>query len=140
MADVVNTYRGLRHSFGLPARGQRTWSNAWSAYRSNLLLRQFKIKLCKRFYNDINVSDLNLAYLAEQVNNLWKIQWEDEWKKARRERQAQAQKNQNFYKVDLKTIASGNVSVREKKKKAKYVVGFDAGFTKYVLENAPTNY
>ena len=26
--DFINTYRGVRHSFGLPVRGQRTWSNA----------------------------------------------------------------------------------------------------------------
>ena len=68
--DFINTYRGVRHSFGLPVRGQRTWSNAWSCYRSNLVLRQFKIKLSKRLYTSITLSDLNIAYLAEQINNL----------------------------------------------------------------------
>jgi ribosomal protein S13 len=28
MLDFINSYRGLRHSFGLPVRGQRTWTNA----------------------------------------------------------------------------------------------------------------
>ena len=117
MLDLINTYKGLRHSFGLPVRGQRTWTNAWSTYKSILTLRQFKIKLSKRLYTSITISDLNIAYLAEQMNSLWKLQWDAEWKKAKRQRQLQAKKSRNFYKVDLKTIASGNVSVREKKKK-----------------------
>ena len=136
MLDLINTYKGLRHSFGLPVRGQRTWTNAWSTYKSNLTLRQFKIKLSKRLYTSITISDLNIAYLAEQMNSLWKLQWDAEWKKAKRQRQLQAKKSRNFYKVDLKTIASGNVSVREKKKKANYVVGFDPGFTKFVFKQS----
>ena len=136
MLDLINSYRGLRHSFGLPVRGQRTWTNAWSTYRSNLTLRQFKIKISKRLYTSITLNDLNIAYLAEQINSLWKLQWDGEWKKAKRQRQIQAKKSKNFYKVDLKTIASANVSVKEKKKKNNYVIGFDPGFTKYVIKQS----
>lgn len=136
MLDLVNSYRGLRHAFGLPVRGQRTWTNSWSCYRSNLVLRQFKIKLSKRLYTSITINELNIAYLAEQINNLWKLQWDSEWKKAKRQRQIQAKKSRNFYNVDLKTIASANVSVKEKKKNASYVVGFDPGFTKYVIKQS----
>jgi small subunit ribosomal protein S13 len=28
MLDLINSYKGLRHAFGLPVRGQRTWTNA----------------------------------------------------------------------------------------------------------------
>lgn len=136
MLDLINSYRGLRHSFGLPVRGQRTWTNAWSVYRSNLVLRQFKIKLSKRLYTSITISELNIAYLAEQINSLWKIQWDSEWKKAKRQRQLQAKKSRNFYKVDLKAIASANVSVNDKKKNVGYVIGFDPGFTKYVIKQS----
>ncbi len=136
MLDLISSYRGLRHSFGLPVRGQRTWTNAWSSYRSNLILRQFKIKLSKRLYTSITISELNIAYLAEQINSLWKIQWDSEWKKAKRQRQIQAKKSRNFYKVDLKTIASANVSVNDKKKNSNYVIGFDPGFTKYVIKQS----
>ncbi len=135
MLDLINSYRGLRHSFGLPTRGQRTWTNAWSVYRSNLLLRQFKIKLSKRLYTTITINELNIAYLAEQINSLWKLQWESEWKKAKRQRQLQAKKSRNFYKVDLKSIASGNVSVK-KKQVSNYIIGFDPGFTKYVIKQS----
>lgn len=136
MLDLINSYRGLRHAFGLPARGQRTWSNAWSSYRSNLTLRQFKIRLSKRLYTSITINELNIAYLAETINNLWKLQWDNEWKKAKRHRQVQAKKSRNLYNVDLKAIASANVSVRDDKKKANYVIGFDPGFTKYVLKQS----
>lgn len=136
MLDLINSYRGLRHAFGLPARGQRTWSNAWSSYRSNLTLRQFKIRLSKRLYTSITINELNIAYLAETINNLWKLQWDNEWKKAKRHRQVQAKKSRNLYNVDLKAIASANVSVRDEKKKANYVIGFDPGFTKYVLKQS----
>lgn len=136
MLDLINSYRGLRHAFGLPVRGQRTWTNSWSCYRSNLVLRQFKIKLSKRLYTSITINELNIAYLAEQINNLWRLQWDSEWKKAKRQRQIQAKKSRNFYKVDLKMIASANVSVKDKKKNANYVVGFDPGFTKYVIKQS----
>ncbi len=134
--DLINSYRGLRHAFGLPVRGQRTWTNAWSAYRSNLILRQFKIRLSKRLYTSITISELNIAYLAEQINSLWKLQWDSEWKKAKRQRQVQAKKSRNLYKVDLKAIASANVSVKDKKKQSSYLVGFDPGFTKYVIKQS----
>jgi ribosomal protein S13 len=134
--DLINSYRGLRHAFGLPVRGQRTWTNAWSAYRSNLTLRQFKIRLSKRLYTSITISELNIAYLAEQINSLWKLQWDSEWKKAKRQRQVQAKKSRNLYKVDLKAIAGANVSVKDKKKQSSYLVGFDPGFTKYVIKQS----
>ncbi len=134
--DLINSYRGLRHAFGLPVRGQRTWTNAWSVYRSNLLLRQFKIKLSKRLYTSITINELNIAYLAEQINSLWKLQWDNEWKKAKRQRQIQAKKSRNLYKVDLKAIASASVSVSDKKKTSSYLVGFDPGFTKYVIKQS----
>lgn len=135
MLDLINSYRGLRHAFGLPVRGQRTWTNAWSCYRANTTLRQFKIKLSKRLYSTITISDLNIAYLAEQINNLWKIQWDSEWKKAKRQRQLQDKKSKNLFKVDLKAIASGNVSTKSKKNSS-YIIGFDPGFTKYVIKQS----
>jgi ribosomal protein S13 len=38
---LVRTSRGICHAIGKPVRGQRTWSNGWSAYKYNKLLRQF---------------------------------------------------------------------------------------------------
>lgn len=38
---LIRTYKGKSHSIGKPVRGQRTWSNAWGAYKSNQTLREF---------------------------------------------------------------------------------------------------
>merc|ERR1712166_594345 len=34
-------FRGRGHSLGKPIRGQRTWSNAWTAYSSNRILKTY---------------------------------------------------------------------------------------------------
>lgn len=136
MLDLINTYRGARHSFGLPVRGQRTWTNAWSCYKSNTILRQFRLKILKRLYITASIKELNTSYFAEVLNSLYKLQWESEWKEAKRQRVAEAKRNRNRYKIDLDTLATGNVSIKGKKKKKTYLIGFDPGFTKFVLRES----
>ena len=75
LLHLLTTYRGWRHSRGLPVRGQRTWSNGWSSYRSNLTLRSFKIKIAKHLYGGQTSNEYVTAYLAEEVNNMWRLQW-----------------------------------------------------------------
>jgi len=38
---LTKTTRGRSHALGKPSRGQRTWSNAWSAYHTNNITRSF---------------------------------------------------------------------------------------------------
>ena len=38
---LIKTTRGRSHALGKPCRGQRTWSNAWSAYNTNKVTRAF---------------------------------------------------------------------------------------------------
>lgn len=38
---LIKTTRGRSHALGKPCRGQRTWSNAWSAYNNNNTVRSF---------------------------------------------------------------------------------------------------
>ena len=38
---LIKTTRGRSHALGKPARGQRTWSNAWNAYNTNHTTRSF---------------------------------------------------------------------------------------------------
>jgi len=38
---LIKTYRGRCHALGKPVRGQRTWSNSWTSYKTNKLLRGF---------------------------------------------------------------------------------------------------
>ena len=146
--DLLNTYRGWRHSRGLPARGQRTWTNAQTVYKSNLTLRLFKVNLTRRLYGNVNLKDAAVAYMAEQVNLLWKLQWAKEWNAAKKKRVRAFQKKKGTYKIDLYNMAKGQVLFsdlkkaisKKKKKKEKnqntFLMGFDPGFTKMLIRRS----
>jgi hypothetical protein len=36
---LIKSYKGKAHALGKPVKGQRTWSNAWTAYNNNRLVR-----------------------------------------------------------------------------------------------------
>ena len=147
--DLISTYRGWRHSKGLPVRGQRTWSNSWSAYRSNLIMREVKLRVAKKFYGNIAPNEINMAYLAEDINLLWKAQWDNEWKAAKKKLKLAEKKNSRTpLKIDLASMAKNNIildDVTNKKLKANkkkrivqknvFTLGFDPGFTKFVLKS-----
>ena len=38
---LIKSSRGWSHALGKPVRGQRTWSNAWTTYNYNRILRKF---------------------------------------------------------------------------------------------------
>lgn len=38
---LIKTFRGKAQALGKPCRGQRTWSNAWTAHKYNQLLKNF---------------------------------------------------------------------------------------------------
>jgi ribosomal protein S13 len=145
MLDVLSTYRGWRHFKGLPVRGQRTWSNAWSSYRSNNILRDFKLKKSRRFYGNVPVREANVAYSAEQINVLWKVQWEKEWLLAKYSR-LRFKGHPSTMKIDLYSMANNqvmhplklkNLSKKQKQsfKKNYFSLGFEPGFTKTLLKN-----
>ena len=101
LLNLLGTYRGWRHSRGLPVRGQRTWSNGWSSYRSNLILRSYKIILSKKIYGQNILNDGFTAYVAEEVNNMWRLQWGNEWLLARKKR-INSQKTIKVYKGETR--------------------------------------
>jgi len=142
--DFLNTYRGLRHSKGLPVRGQRTWTNAWSVYRSNLTLRKFKLDISRRIYGNMPTNTLNTIYLAEQINYIWKLQWKKEWRQARIKRLKLMQNDHSIFKIDLNAMSKGYLSGFETKKqitkkkknqtgKNIFTLGFEPGFALYYL-------
>jgi len=145
MLDILQTYKGWRHAKGLPVRGQRTWTNAWSSFRSNLVLRKFKIKIAQKIFTQLSVSDVSTAYLAEQINMLWKVQWESEWKAAKKNR-LRLTRQGGAVKADLVGMAKGHVVSPQKLKKMNkkqkqalkknsFSLGFDPGFTKKIIED-----
>lgn len=142
--DLIVSYRGWRHSRGLPVRGQRTWTNAWTTYRSNLTLREHKIVIAKKLYGSLPLDNLSTAYLAEQTNLLWKLQWENEWKEARKRRLISIKSNTRVTTVDLNAMSKGivnSVSTKKSKKQKKvtfnknlFTLGFDTGFVKALIK------
>jgi hypothetical protein len=140
--DMIQSYKSTRHAWGLPCRGQRTWTNAWTAYRANSTLRVFKIKLLNRAYKKTPHNQINTYYLAEQINLLWKVFWKDEWLNARK-KVLVVSKKKNF-NIDVSNMAKGNVlsptRLKKMSKKQKssigkntLTLGFEVGFTKRVL-------
>lgn len=143
--DLISSYRGWRHSRGLPVRGQRTWTNAWSVYKSNLVLREYRINVSKQIYGSIQINHLSVAYLAEQINLLWKLQWEDEWRSAKKKRLLATQNENSLQKIDLLSMSKGIIgNFKSKKQKSKQTkkskqqnlltLGFEPGFTKALLK------
>ena len=140
--DMIQSHKGIRHARGLPCRGQRTWTNAWTSYRANTTLRVFKVKLLNRAYKKVPHGQLNMYYLAEQINLLWKVFWKDEWLNAKK-KVIVVSKKKNF-NVDVASMAKGNIisptRLKKMSKKQKssigkntLTLGFDIGFTKKVL-------
>lgn len=143
MLDVISSYRGWRHYRGLPVRGQRTWSNAWSSYKSNWIMRNFKLLAARNSYGGVPVKDVKVASIAEHVNLTWKNQWEVEWLAARNSR-LKFKGNKNTIKIDIYAMSNyqvmhplklKNLSKKQKQsfKKNYFSLGFDPGFTKPLL-------
>merc|ERR1712093_329656 len=113
-----------------------------SVYKSNLVLREYRVEVSKRIYGSIQINYLSVAYLAEQINTLWKFQWEREWKIAKKKRFVQLQNENNIQKIDLLSMSKGivgkygKVAEKQKKKnKQSYVsLGFEPGFVKALLK------
>jgi ribosomal protein S13 len=45
---LTKLFRGRAQALGKPSRGQRTWSNAWTAFKKNTLLRNFISSVLKK--------------------------------------------------------------------------------------------
>lgn len=147
--DMITCYRGWRHFRGLPVRGQRTWTNAWSCYKSNWSLRNYKLIISKRNYNNVPIKDVKVASIAEYVNLTWKQQWDYEWLSAKNSR-LQFKGNKNTIKIDIYAMANyqvmhplklKNLSKKQKQsfKKNYFSLGFDVGFTKTLLQEIYTD-
>lgn len=133
--DFINSYRGYRHVFGLPTRGQRTWTNGNSVFKSNTTLRNYKLSIFKKTLPAALRDNVNNAYYLEQINFLWKNQWELEWNLAYRHHAVALKKNRGFVKYDVNTLSRVNPNIRDFKKQKLFSIGFESGFTKDLLKN-----
>lgn len=133
--DFIASYRGYRHSFGLPVNGQRTWTNAKTTFSSNFLLRNYKLNSFKKSLLNLPLADVNNAFFLEQLNFLWRSQWEFEWIFAKKKRLVDLKKSRGFIKFDINVLSKINPNMKDKKKQNLFSIGFDPGFTKFILRN-----
>ena len=132
---LIKSYRGWRHTFNLPSRGQRTWSNAWSVFKSKNIFRSYQYScFCLEIVN-AHPDELKSAFFLEQLNLLWKSQWEKEWLIAIKRRNAQLKKNPGLKKLELNLMSKTNPNFIKNKKNNLIPIGFESGFTKSYLKD-----
>lgn len=74
---LIRSYRGRAQAMGKPSRGQRTWSNAWTAYYNNAVIKSF-ITLVKKLHAEhkkpekINYKLLQKKYAKPRKVNVFK--------------------------------------------------------------------
>ena len=115
--DFINSYRGYRHLKRLPVRGQRTWTNAWTAFRCNNIISNWKIEIAKKYYGNYSINILNMLFMSEYINYLWRLQWKDEWMDAKKKRiELLRKKKRVMFKVDIVSTSKGYLGIFQKNK------------------------
>lgn len=138
MLDLIFSYKGWRHLFLLPVRGQRTWTNS-NSVTNNKFLKNHKTLLIKNYLNVNNLNLVNSYILIEYINLLWKLQWTSEWLELKKKRLFFLKKKNKSLKpkIDEQSILIELISIRSKflKKKTKAIsknnyvaLGFEPGF------------
>ena len=63
---LTKTYKGKCHLLGKPVRGQRTWSNGWTAYKYNLTLRRFVNETKSKLSKDKKIEKINYKLIKKK--------------------------------------------------------------------------
>ena len=64
---LIKTFRGKAQAFGKPSRGQRTWSNAWTAYLYNKDLRLFIGNMQRQLNKDKKEEKINYKLIKKKL-------------------------------------------------------------------------
>ena len=71
---LIKTFRGRCHALGKPVKGQRTWSNASTAYRCNKIIRVFVRQVKKNNIIEKKTESLNTKIMKKKIKkNMPKI-------------------------------------------------------------------
>lgn len=149
LLNLMFCYRGWRHFKGLPCRGQRTWTNAWSSFRNNTPLKRLMLRIARNVYGNFNENTLMVAISAEHYNTLWYKQWYNEWSGSKKRRIKYFKNSKNVCIVDLNSAAQGKISGSNRPakpgkkkrvyKKNSFTIGFNRGATKWLVSDAMAN-
>ena len=66
---LIRSYRGKCHALGKPVHGQRTWSNAWSSFNSNLTLRRFISETKRNLQKNQKEEKINFRLIKKKYAN-----------------------------------------------------------------------
>lgn len=64
---LLKTTRGKAQALGKPSRGQRTWSNAWTAYNHNRTIRNFVYQVQRTMKKDSKEEQINFKILKKKT-------------------------------------------------------------------------
>jgi len=64
---LIKSFRGKAQAFGKPSRGQRTWSNGWTAYNYNKGLRTFISTTQRQLNKDKKEEKINYKVLKKKL-------------------------------------------------------------------------
>lgn len=64
---LIKSYRGKAQAIGKPCRGQRTWSNAWTAYNYNKIIRNYIVVIQRNLNKDKKVEKINYKVLKKKL-------------------------------------------------------------------------
>lgn len=64
---LLKTSRGKAQALGKPSRGQRTWSNAWTAYFTNKVTRAFINQMQRELNKDKKEEKINFKILKKKT-------------------------------------------------------------------------
>lgn len=62
---LIKSHRGRAQALGKPSRGQRTWSNAWTAYTYNKIIRKFVVTTQRILNKDKRVEKVNYKLIKK---------------------------------------------------------------------------
>lgn len=130
---LINSYRGWRHVFNLPSRGQRTKCNNKNA-KNNKTLRNHLFNIFSDGLNHFHPSEVRNSFQLEQLNLYWSENWESEWRNACNKRRDIIKKSNKKIKFEVNTLIKVNPNYTRSKKQSIIPIGFEPGFTKYYLQ------
>lgn len=64
---LIKSFRGRAQALGKPSRGQRTWSNAWTAFKNNTLLGNFINEVLKHKKKTTTLKKKNYKVLTKKI-------------------------------------------------------------------------
>lgn len=64
---LIKSYRGKAQAMGKPCHGQRTWSNAWTAYNYNKTIRTFIVTVQRNLNKDKKEEKINYKLIKKKL-------------------------------------------------------------------------